>query len=332
MSKIICIDNSSIIHQAIFAWNAQKKRQLENKNAEDSFILPSNYSYFMSMISLLKRVGVYEDDIVILAGDGRNSWRKAFDKNYKAQREGFRKSHELIDWNYHYKNIQKTINAIDNATNFHIVWLSGSYNYLDLINFPEGEKFLNIDDIDDMSEEFGLEADDVAGVCCNFFRDKDIILVTKDADWEMLTIYPNVKFFSMNMKWNGGTGLYKHIENGYKILEKKIRLGDKSDNILIPEDDTEKDREIRKLIIDLINLPTWVQKPIKDIIENLPKKTCDFSLLPFPNSLALRFPQIYHNDKIITYEDSLKRVERKKNIIKKKKEKIKKELTMRNDT
>ena len=81
MSRYILVDNSSIIHQSIFSWNAQKQRQVASNN-EEGFILPSNYSYFMSLISLLKRVGVNKDDIVILAGDGRNSWRKAFDKNY----------------------------------------------------------------------------------------------------------------------------------------------------------------------------------------------------------------------------------------------------------
>jgi hypothetical protein len=331
MSKVILVDNSSIIHQSIFSWNAQKKRQVENQLGEDSFILPSNYSYFMSLISLLKRVGVdKKNDIIILAGDGRNSWRKAFDKNYKAQREDFRKSHELIDWGFHYKGIQKTIKQIDESTNFHIVWLSGMYNYLDLLNTEEGEKYLDVEQIDNLETEFGLEADDIISVATKFFNDKDCVVITKDADMEQLCVRENVKFFSMNVKFRGGTGIYKQVDNGYKILEKKVRLGDVSDNIIVnKENDTERDKDIRKLIIDLINLPSWVEQPITEILLNLPKKECNFDLLPFPNSLGKRFHQIYANDKIITVEDSIKREERKQKKAKNKKIKLKKQMTMR---
>lgn len=328
MPRYILVDNSSIIHQSIFSWNTQKKRQIENNN-EEGFILPSNYSYFMSLISLLKRIGVNKDDVIILVGDGRNSWRKAFDKNYKAQREDYRKSHDLIDWGYHYKGIQKTISQIEDATDFHLIWLSGVYNYLDLLNTEEGEKFLDVEEIDDLSIEFGLEADDVIAVATKVFKDNECIIVSKDCDLEQLCVNPNVKIFSMNTKWKGGTGVYKIINNGYKILDKKIKSGDRSDNILIPENDTERDKEIRRLIIDLINLPEWVEKPIREVLENLPKKECNFDLLPFPRSLALRFPDIYKNDKVITYEDSIKRLERKKKSNKKKKLMKKKSSTMR---
>ena len=282
-----------------------------------------------SLISMLKRVGVSKDDIIILAGDGRNSWRKAFDKNYKAQRKAVREEFD-INWSVEYGKINKVISKLDEATNFYLVWESGNYNYLDLLNVEEGEKYIDIEQLNEPLEtEFSWEADDIAGVCCKVFKDKDIILITKDADWEMLAVNPNVKFFSMNIKWKGGTGVYKQVDNGYKILEKKIRLGDVSDNIKVSENDTERDKEIRRLIIDLINLPKWVEDPIREVLENLPKKECNFDLLPFPNSLARRFPQIYANDKIITVEDSIKRTERKKKKAKKKKIKLKKQMTMR---
>ena len=179
-------------------------------------------------------------------------------------------------------------------------------------------------------QEYSVEADDVAAVCCKVFKDKEIIMITKDKDWSMLCVEPIIKFFSMNVKYNGSKGVYQPIANGYKILDGKIRLGDKGDNIIVDkENDTEKDKEIRKLIIDLINLPSWVSSPIENILRNLPKKTCDFSKLPFPNSLALRFPQIYSPDKIITYEECIKRIERKETIAKNKKIKLKKEKTLR---
>jgi hypothetical protein len=328
--KYIFVDSGSLTHQAIFSWSAQKTRQVEQKLGADSFILPSSYTYFMMLISLLKRVGINKDDVILICSDGKNSWRKGFDKNYKAQREAFRKSYEFIDWQFHYSGINKVIKQIEESTDFHIIWMSSIYNYLDLLNTPEGEKYLNLEEIDSLEKEFGLEADDLIAVGVkNFSKDNECIIISKDADLEQLCVYPNTKFFSMNIKYKGGTGVYKPVDNGYKILEKKIRLGDKSDNIIVPEEDTEKDKEIRKLIIDLINLPIWVENPIKNILERLPKKEYHFSNLPFPKSLALRFPDIYCSKNIITYEDSIKRVERKEVRIKNKKIKLKKEKTLR---
>lgn len=329
--KYILVDNSSIVHQAIFSWSAQKTRQVEQKLGEDSFILPSSYTYFMMLISLLKRVGVNKEDCVLLCCDGKNSWRKGFYKNYKAQREAFRKSYELIDWGKHYSGINRTIRQIDESTDFHIIWMSSIFNYLDLLNTPEGEKFLDIEQIDALDKEFGLESDDIIAIGVRLFsKNNECVIISKDADLEQLCVYPNTRFFSMNYKYKGGTGVYKPVNNGYKILEKKIRLGDKSDNIIVDkENDTERDKEIRKLIIDLINLPEWVSAPIEKILRNLPKKNSDFSKLPFPKSLALRFPQIYSPDKIVTYDECLQRIERKKVRLKNKKLREKKEKTMR---
>jgi len=330
MSKVVCLDLGSIIHTAIFQNYAMLQKQQEGKIAEDAFIPSSSYNFMNSLISMLKRIGIAKDDIVIMAGDGRNSFRRAFYYPYKRQRKEFREKFD-IDWSVEYRKTNKTISQIADATNFSLIWESGTYNYLDLINTPEGEKYINVEEINEpLDVEFSLEADDIASVVSSFYKDKEVILVTKDADWDMLTVKPNVKIFSMNTKWRGGTGVYKPIENGYKILEKKVRCGDVSDNILVDkENDTERDKEIRKLIIDLINLPEWVTKPIEDILKNLSKKETDFSLLPFQKSLARRFPQIYSTEKIITYEDCLKRLERKKVRIKNKKKKMKKTSTMR---
>jgi hypothetical protein len=182
----------------------------------------------------------------------------------------------------------------------------------------------------DLLEDYSYEADDVGAVCCKLFsKDYDVVLITKDCDWEMLCAYPNTKFFSMNLKYKGGTGVYKPVENAYKVLDGKIRKGDKSDNIIIPEIDTERDKEIRELIIDLIHLPSWVEAPIKQVLENLPKKECHFENLPFPNSLAKKFLDIYSPEKIITYEESVKRIESKKVRAKNRKKKAIKDSTMR---
>jgi len=329
MSKVVVIDIGSLTFQSIFSAFSQQKLKNEGKLSEDAFVMPCSYLFFMSMVSLLKRIGLSKDDCVILAGDGKNSWRKAFDKNYKGQRQAIRDKFD-IDWATEYGKIQKVINQINEATDFHIVWISKLWNYLDLINTSEGEKFIDVEQIDNLSEEFSPEADDIAAICCQIFKDNDIVLVTKDVDWEMLGVNSNVKIFSMNVKYKGGTGVYKPVDNGYKILETKIRLGDESDNIIVDkENDTEKDKEVRRLIIDLINLPKWVTEPIENVLRNLPKKSSDFSKLPFPQSLAKRFPQIYSPNKIITYEECVKRIERKVVMAKNKKLKLKKEKTLR---
>jgi hypothetical protein len=69
-----------------------------------------------------------------------------------------------------------------------------------------------------------------------------------------------------------------------------------------------------------------MQEPIKESLTKLETPKIDFSKLPYQNSLAKRFPQIYEKDKIITFEDSVKRLERKKKLAKNKKAKKTKTL------
>lgn len=327
MSKIITIDLGSLTHQAIFGWNSLKQKEINGQLPDNAWIPPSHYTFFQMLISLLKRVGVSKEDTVILAGDGRNSWRKFFYPNYKKQRADFRESFKLIDWSKHYDKIGKVLKAIDEATNFHTIWLSNCWNVADILFSGEGQKFTDEDEIENVQLDYSPEADDVIAVCCKYFKDKEIVIISKDADLEQLCTSERVKFFSMNTKWKGGTGVYKEVKNAYKILAKKIEKGDVSDNILPGEtdDNSEKASQIRELIIDLNNLPKWVELPIIEVLNNLPEKSEDFSKLPFQQSLAKRFPQIYSKDKIITYEDSMKRMERKKVRAKNKKKKVLKE-------
>lgn len=327
MNKVILLDLGSLTHTCIFNWNSLKQKEINNQLPENTWIPPSHYTFTLSLISLLKRVGVSKEDTVILAGDGRNSWRKNFYPAYKAQRDEFRKSHELIDWKFHYSKINQTIEAINEATNFHIIWLSNLWNVADLLFSEEGQKFVNEDEIDE-TLEYSPEADDIISVASRYFSDKEIVIISKDADLEMLC-NERVKFFSMNTKWKGGTGIYKEVANPYKILAKKIEKGDISDNILPgkTDDNSEKAQQIRELIIDLMNLPKWVENPIIEVLKNLSEKKEDYSKLPFQNSLAKRWHQIYEGKNIITYEDSMARMERKKVRAKNKKEKLKKEKT-----
>ena len=330
MSKIITIDSSGLVHRAIFSWNVQNKLKKQGKM---KMVLPSSYNYFQMLIGILKRIGVEKDDTIIIAGDGRNSWRKAFYPEYKAQRKAFRESYEDIDWTYHYGIIGKVLDQLKESTNWNVVWLSKCFNYCDLYFTKEGDKFLTEEKIPDWDMEFGIEADDVMAYACQYFKDKEVVVVTGDADLEQLAVYSNTKIFTMNVKYKGGRGVYKVIPNGYKILEKKIRLGDVSDNILPGRTDegTENDAKIRELIIDLIHLPEFVTEPIKEAFESMKPNELDLNGLPFPKSLAKRFPQIYTEAHIITYEDCIKRAEKKKKQAsqKRKQKKLEKEESLR---
>jgi len=117
------------------------------------------------------------------------------------------------------------------------------------------------------------ESDDIAAVCCKVFPDKEIILMTNDEDWNMLTYYSNVKVFSPTKKQ------YKIIKDPMMILLKKIQ-GDISDNLLTkPSSEAEFDR--RKKIVDLINLPHEIETPIKEALLNLPIKNMNLNKVPF---------------------------------------------------
>lgn len=328
MKRIILLDLGSLVHTAIFNWNALKQKQLSGKIKEGSFLPPSSYTFFNMIIGVLRRIGINKDDTIILAGDGRNSWRKAFYSAYKEHREEFRKSHELIDWPKHYHKINEVINTLQEATNWNLIWLSNCWNIADIVTTPEGYEFIDEETIEDWSKTYSTEADDIIACIPRFFPKIECIIVSKDADLDMLTVLPNVKIFSLNVKWKGGTGVYKNIDNGFKVLEKKIRTGDISDNIRprITDNNTEKDAKIRELIIDLINLPEWIVEYVKEATKDLQEQRLDFSKLPYQNSLAKRFPKIYEKDKVITYEDSIKRIERKKTKAKNKKAKLKKTL------
>jgi len=177
------------------------------------------------------------------------------------------------------------------------------------------------------------EADDCIAYACDYYKDREVIIVSIDADLDMLCINDNVKYFTLMTKYRGGRGTYKVIKNGYKVLSKKIEKGDISDNIIPGEtdDNSENAQKKRELIIDLINLPSFVKDKLKPVFDNLQKKEIYLEKLPFQNSLAKKFFDIYKKDKIITYEDSVKRLERKKVRAKNKKikQKQKKQKSMR---
>ena len=269
---------------------------MQQKNPK-MLVMPSHYSYFQLMISALKKIGVGKGDKVILCLEG-HSWRKDYYAPYKANRAGHREDAKLIDWDYHYKKIGEINDQLDKSTDWHV------------LRFPE----------------FG-EADDIQAVACRAFPNDTCVVVTIDKDLFMLAHYDNVRIFSLNLKCKGSKGIYEKIDEPLKILASKAQKGDVSDNIIPSTTDTKEDYELRKFIIDLFNLPDFVEKPIRKVLENLPKKTVKPDLLPFQNSLAKRFFDIYKIDNVITpeycYALQAKRDAKKKKKIKLKREEAK---------
>ena len=315
-NKVLIIDEGVMTMKSIMAWGATKKKILDGSIPESTFLPPVSYMWFMMVIGILKRIGVNRDDIVIVARDKTRSWRKFFYPNYKAQRWEQRNEQSHIDWKHHYGVIDKFLDQIQKSTNWHVIWEPNLCNGVDLLFTEEGQRLLNEDEIDEnlYLKNWGAEADDIIACASKYYSDREVIFASIDADLDQLCVRDNTKFFVLTQKFRGGKGVYKQIANGYDVLSKKIEKGDVSDNIKpgITDNNTVNDQEVRKLIIDLINLPEFVEEKLFKVFENLPEKEVDYDALPFPNSLGLKFVQIYDKDKIVTVEDSIKFFERKK--------------------
>lgn len=322
MNKVIIIDSGVVLHRSIFAWGAEKKRRLEKGESEDP--IPASYTYLNTCYSILKKIGIDKEDIIIVAQDGRNSWRKAFLEAYKGQRQGLRDTHEEINWDLQYKLINNLETQLNDSTNWHFIKLENIFNYADLALTDEGQR-LKIEDYGNFSydKEFSIESDDIQAIACKYFNDKEVILVTIDEDLSQLYYFSHVKIFSPNLKSptnKAKIGFYKVVNEPLNIIAKKVRLGDKSDNILVDKHhDTTRDVEVRQFIIDLINLPDFIEYPIVHALNKLDwDKKVQYSQLPFQNSLAKKFDKIYEQDKIRTWEESVERHELKEKIKKEK--------------
>ena len=270
MGKIICIDSSTLFFPAVFSWERQTLDK--HKGLHNRVILPPQYYYFNSMLSCLKKIGVEHDDMVIITLEGK-SWRKDYSATYKAQRAGDRAKHTLINWDKTFENLNNLNTALDQSTDWHFI------------------------------REWKSESDDICAMVPKVFKDKQCVIVTGDKDLHQLAYWPNVLIFNVNKKCKGSKGMYEKIENPLKILADKVRLGDVSDNILVDKkNDKEEDVELRRLIIDLLKLPDYIEEAIKEILENLPEKETNLNELPPFKGVKEKFMKIYNKDNIITPE------------------------------
>jgi 5'-3' exonuclease len=296
-NKIILLDVSVMSFKSAFT------AELAARYKKDTgFVLPSHYTYFSSILSCLKKINVEEGDIIILAIDDK-SWRKNYYAPYKAQRKEAREKH-AIDWDSHWRHVSEVNNRLNYATPFHVLQVPG------------------------------CEADDIMSVACRVFKDREVVIASIDVDLHQLCFYPNVKIFNLNFKTPKGKGGWVKIsqEEALGIIEKKVKKGDVSDNILVEPNEDENDVELRRTIINLLSLPDFVEKPITYVLQNLPNKTqIIWEELPFQNSLAKRFKEIYDPQFKIGFEYCVK-LKEKRIIKKKKKEADKRQLKKENKT
>lgn len=215
--------------------------------------IPVEYTYLNMISGYLNKLNITLEDGIILALDF-GSWRKEIDPKYKAQRAIIAEQEKE--------------------------WRTKCYD-----KFNELYKKMNISLPIHQIKIYKAEADDIASVCCRYYKNKEIILISSDKDWEMLLTFSNVSIFSPRSK------KFKKVPNPTKVLLDKIQ-GDISDNLL-DKPSSEAEWERRKKIVDLINpLPDFVEKPIIEELNKIIPRNIYLHKIPF-NSIRAKFAKIY---------------------------------------
>lgn len=235
-------------------WDVYDEVQ-ELSKSRKIFLMNPMSTYVRMIVGYLKKIGIDNDTEILVAEDYGKSWRKITDPLYKKQRKAFRESRMPEEWwSSTYESFNKFIAKLESALPWHFI------------------------------REYNCEADDVAAVCCRYFKDNQIILVSGDADWEMLCHYPNVRIFSPYSK------KYKIVKHPMKVLLEKIQ-GDVSDNLLTkPSSEMEFDK--RKAIVNLLELPKNIELQIREHLDKLTPKKLDVVKLPY-KSLKKSIKQLY---------------------------------------
>jgi len=293
IKKVILVDTSGVLFPSIFSWEMQVKMKQKSQN-EDTFIWPAHCLYLISIISSLKKIGVDENTKIIMALEGK-SFRKQIYAPYKAQREGDRNKHELIDWDKTFKDVNNLHEQLKECTDWNFV-----------------------------REYDGLEADDVIAVACRYFPNAEKIVVSGDADLKQLAYYDNTYFYNLFRKCKGSKGMFEDIKNPLGIIADKAKKGDVSDNIIPSPDDEEEDFELRYQLVNLLELPDEIEdRGIKAIEKELAREK-QVDIAGLPKYIQKRFPQIYNEENKVTPEYCFnlqeKRDKKKKEALKLKRE------------
>ena len=236
------------------------------------------------ILSCLRKIGVDPFDDIIVAVDGKGNWRQEYEEEYKKNRKAFRESFEDVNWKEMFAEFDGLLDKLNRGTDWQVI---------------------RIDKI---------EADDIASVACRYFKDSEIILVSYDSDWEMLWKYDNVKIFSILKKFKSVKGSYKVKPkdfNAYQVLSKKIEK-EKTDNLVNPILN-EKDYENRKAVVNLLELPDFIETQVIEEFKKLKAKSGDLDLVPY-ETLRTKLGNLYNDTaKVISYANCVEREEKKKN-------------------
>ena len=241
----------------------------------------------MSMIiGNLKRIGVDPQDLIIVACDGRRSWRKDVVGEYKGTRKEKREKSGL-DWDKYFKDFDILLEEIDIGTNWNVIKIDS------------------------------IEADDIMAVASRFYNDREVILVTYDSDLEQCWSYENVKIFSpKSKKWKVKPEKF----DPFLSISKKIQK-EASDDLVSPVLN-EEDYMDRMKCVNLLELPEWVEKTIRDKFEKLPEsKVGRLKYISSPTIRDRLYSIFDDKSKIIDYQKQLVKEEKKKakkKVIKKK--------------
>jgi len=216
--------------------------------------IPAPYTYLSMVVGYLKTFEVTLEDKVIIAQDF-GSWRKDVDKTYKAQRKGDREKQETTEW---WEQKYAEFNELYKKMAICVPW-----------------HFVKI---------YKMEADDIASVCCRYYPNDEVILISADRDWEQLAIFKNVKIYSPR------SHKIKDIPNPMKVLLEKIQ-GDKSDNLL-DKPSSEAEFDNRRKIVDLTKLPLEIERPIKEELNKLVPKNLYTNKIPY-GTIQARIKKLY---------------------------------------
>jgi len=261
VDKLIIIDFSVYLHRAVFSLKFNPS-------------VPATYTAMSMIISSLGRIGVTPDTTIMMVMDGRKSWRKDIETEYKGNRKEHRDA-SGIDWNYWFVEFSDMVDRIREQMNWVVI---GPIEH--------------------------IEADDLASVACRYFTDvPEIVLVTIDSDWEQMWIYDNVRIFNISTKeWK----LKPREYNVYQELAKKVKK-EASDN-LVTLITTDEDYDKRLMCVDLTRLPEWVENIcVKELSEKTEHpKNIEYNVVPIGRTtLQARLDSLYNSGNIISYDDQL---------------------------
>lgn len=270
MDKVVILDWGIISHKAIFSLKFNPG-------------IPVTFTALNIAIGWLYRIGIEPDDTIIVACDGRNSWRKDFETEYKANREE-RRQESGIDWNLCFSQLGKLVDELNNGLNWHCIKIDR------------------------------MEADDVMAVACRYYHDMPVILATHDKDLEQMWVYDNVRIFNtLTKKWKPKPANFDIV----RLQAEKI-YKESTDNMVTPVLNDE-DYEKRRKCVNLVELPDWVELKILDALKSIKSKKEDVTAIPFP-SLRARYENIFNDkSKVISYEAQVVKEQEKEDKAAKKK-------------